>query len=51
MFTEDYGLLDPAATAYANEVAALLDSAEQGVREVAIVDELVAQKLQSSTKY
>jgi hypothetical protein len=50
MLTEDYGLFYSATTAYANEVAALLDSAEQGVREVAVVDELVAQKLQRSAE-
>ena len=51
MLTEDYGLLDPATTANADKIAALLDSAKQWMRQIAIINKLIAQELQSSTKY
>ena len=51
MLTEDYGLFYSATTAYADKIAALLDSAKQWMRQIAIIDKFIAQELQSSTKY
>ena len=46
VFSENHGLLDSATAGDANQVAALFDCAEQRVREVGVVDQFVAQKLQ-----
>jgi hypothetical protein len=50
VFAEDDGLFDPATAGNANEVARLFDCAEQRVREVRVVDELVAEQLQRRTE-